>query len=470
MNNNIILLNTDSYKVSMYEQYPEGTEYISSYIEARGADDPDYQSVLFFGLQIFIKEYLTKPITRKELYEARDIYAMHGVPFNFDGWMYIVNQCGGKLPIEISAIPEGTRTPLGTALVQVRNTDKNVPWLTTWVETALLRAIWYPTTVATNSWTIKQFMKMYYDMDGSKDGLNFKLHDFGSRGASSMESSMIGGLAHMVNFMGTDTVSALVAGRRWYNEKCAGFSIPAAEHSTITTWGEENEVDAYRNMLNKFGGNGKMLAVVSDSYDIYNAARNLWGDELKQEVIDSGAIVVIRPDSGNPETVPIEIIKILMDKFGYTENEQGFKTLPGNVRVIQGDGINRMSIKNILQNLHKSKMTVDNLAFGMGGALLQGSDVQPINRDTLKFAMKASAICVNGEWRDVYKNPVGDSSKASKRGVLDTVTDGFGNVLTVRVGEMPIGYNSMMPTVYRDGELLIEDDFATIRERANYSG
>lgn len=464
MNDNFIL-NTDSYKVPMFEQYPPDTEYVSSYIEARGTNDVDYSHVVMGLLQMYIKQYLTVPVTRTDVYEAKEIYDAHGEPFNFDGWMYIVNNHGGYLPIEIEAIPEGTIAPLQTALVQIKNTDPKVPWLTTWVETSLLRAIWYSSTVATNSWTIKKAMKEVYDETGSVQGLDFKLHDFGARGVSSNESAMIGGLSHLMNFKGTDTVAALVAGRRYYNERCAGFSIPAAEHSTITAWGKENEVAAYRNMLAKFGKPGKLVAVVSDSYDIYNAAQNIWGIELKQEVIDSGATVVVRPDSGNAEVVPIEIIEILMHQFGYTTNEKGYRTLPDNIRVIQGDGINRFSIKTILANLKQNRMTVDNLAFGMGGAMLQGTENQTINRDTLKFAMKASAICINGEWRDVYKDPITDKGKVSKRGILDTAINDEGVIKTFRKGELPEGFTSIMRTVFRNGKLLIEEDFSTIRER-----
>ena len=456
MNN--LILNTDSYKTSHYEQYPDGTTMVNSYIEARGSSDPTITKSVFFGLQMFIKEYLQTPVTMADVEEAREVLEAHGVPFNEEGWKYIVTEHNGYLPIEIDAAPEGTPIDLQNVLVQVRNTDPNVPWLTSYVETMLLRAVWYPTTVATNSWMIKQELKRYAHKSGSDSDVSFKLHDFGARGVSSLESAGIGRLAHLVNFAGTDTLAAIMAGREYYNEPMAGFSIPASEHSTITVWGEDNEAQAYANMLTKFARPGSLLACVSDSYDIYNAASNLWGGKLKQQLLDSGATLVVRPDSGDPTIVPVEIIERLMEKFGYTTNTAGYKVLPESIRVLQGDGINIDSIKEIIANMDDRKLALDNIAFGMGGALLQH-----MNRDTLQFAMKASYATINGNGQDVYKRPVGDKGKASKRGVL-SLNQGGGRFFTRQRWDA-VGDNVLRP-VYRNGELLTEQDFADVRARS----
>ena len=263
------ILNTDSYKTSHYLQYPENTQYISSYVESRGGE---YDVCLFFGLQMFIKEYLSTPITQANIDEAVEIYQAHGVPFNQEGWQHILNKHKGYLPIKIEAVAEGKLIPTKNVLVQIVNTDPHCAWLTCFVETALLRAIWYPTTVATVSYHCKKIIEKYlFETAGHTQGLEFKLHDFGARGVSSLESAAIGGLAHLVNFQGTDTVSALMQGRKYYSVNMPGFSIPASEHSTMTSWGKDREKDAYENMLNQYGGKGKTLAVVSDSYDIWHA-------------------------------------------------------------------------------------------------------------------------------------------------------------------------------------------------------
>lgn len=456
MRNNIIL-DIDAYKVSMKKQYPPNTLYISSYIEARGSDDLDYYECEFFGIQYWIKEYLMNPIIKDDIDEAEELYRDAGFPFYRKPWEYILGTYGGYLPLNISAVPEGTILPLSNVLTQVINTDAECFWLPTWVETPLLRTIWYATTVATNSYTIKKILKKYYDKSGSVQGLDYKLHDFGSRGVSSKESAGIGGLAHLINFSGTDTVEAVRFGKEYYHKKFKNFSIPASEHSTMTTWGKEHEVDAFRNMLNY---ESPIIAVVSDSYDIYNAVDNLWGTELKSEVINSGKTIVIRPDSGDPLTVPITVIKKLMKKFGFTVNEKGYKTLPDCVRVIQGDGITKYSIKLILDELDKNKLSLDNISFGMGSGMLQ-----QVNRDTLKFAMKASAIITTTEVRDVWKSPI-EGGKQSKRGILGLYLENDKYVTKRWEANKAENLNILQP-VYSTGVHLNDTYFENIIQRAN---
>ncbi|MEJ2427068.1 MAG: nicotinate phosphoribosyltransferase [Candidatus Thiodiazotropha sp.] len=456
MNSNNLILNSDSYKASHFLQYPAGTAYVSSYIESRGGR---YPQTLFFGLQAFLKQYLTTPISQDDIDEAEELLTAHGLPFNREGWRTILQQYGGYLPLSIEAAPEGSVIPTGNVMLQVVNTDPSVPWLTSYLETALLRAIWYPTTVATFSYQVHQLIKSYLEETAdSTDGLAFKLHDFGARGTSSNETAALGGLAHLVNFQGTDTVAALIAARRWYDSDMAGFSIPAAEHSTITSWGEENEAAAYRNMLNQFAGEGRLLAVVSDSYDLWHALDNLWGGALRDEVIDNGGTLVIRPDSGNPVKVVTETLERLMNKFGARVNSKGYRVLPDYLRVIQGDGINPDSIAEILAAMKARGQSADNIAFGMGGALLQ-----KVNRDTQRFAMKASAIWIDGQWKDIYKAPVTDPDKRSKAGRLALVKQGS-HLITVRQEEAAGG--NRLVEVFRNGELLQEWNFEQIRERA----
>lgn len=448
-----IILNTDSYKVSMFKQYPVNTTGVYSYIESRGGR---YDQTVFFGLQAFIKEYLLEPITQADIDVADEILTAHGEPFNRDGWEYILRVHKGFLPVVIRAVPEGTVVPVKNVLATIENTDPKCFWLTTWLETALLRAIWYPTTVATQSYTIKRVILDYLEKTGDPAGIDFKLHDFGARGVSSMESAGIGGAAHLVNFMGTDTVSGVLYAREYYNAGVAGFSIPAAEHSTITSWGRSGELDAYANMLTQFAKPGSIVAVVSDSYDIYNAASNLWGEALRQRVVNSGATVVIRPDSGDPVAVNKELVQILDSKFGSTVNAKGFKVL-NNVRLIQGDGVNELTIRSILGAFMALGYSADNIAFGMGGALLQ-----QVDRDTQKFAMKCSAAEVNGVWIPVQKDPVTDSGKKSKAGRVTLLKNQDGTFYSGVEDWTP----SALVEVFRDGKLVTEYTFDQVRANA----
>ncbi len=456
------LFDTDSYKVSHYLQYPPGTTSMFSYIESRGGE---YNKTVFFGLQYYLKEYLSHRVTVEEVEKAKVLFAAHGEPFNYDGWMYIAKELGGKLPVRIRAVPEGTVVPTHNILVSIESTDPKVFWIVSWIETMLLR-VWYPITVATRSRTIRGIIldALQASADDPEAEISFKLHDFGSRGVSSQESAMIGGAAHLVNFMGSDTVVGVLCANEYYNIPMAGFSIPAAEHSSITSWGKEHEVDAYRNMLKQFAKPGALVACVSDSYDLWNACSHLWGEALKQEVIDSGAVVIIRPDSGHPPTVVLKTAQLLDEKFGTTINKRGYKVL-NNVRIIQGDGINERSIKQILDTLLDAGYSATNIAFGMGGALLQ-----QLNRDTEKFAMKCSHVFIGDKSVDVFKDPVTDRGKASKAGRLDLVFDERGSYETVPLFEDEIFHKrTVMRTVYENGELLVDDNFESIRKRVRQS-
>ncbi|WP_019673889.1 nicotinate phosphoribosyltransferase [Psychrobacter lutiphocae] len=457
-----LILNSDSYKTSHWLQYPPGSQYMSSYVEARRGD----YDVLFFGLQAFIKEYLLSPITQADIDDAETMVTAHGLPFNRSGWERLVTKHGGLLPVRIQAVPEGTVAPASNVVCQIVNTDPEFYWLPSYLETALLRAIWYPSTVASLSFYCKKIIHSALKKSAdSTSGLPFKLHDFGARGASSMESVALGSLAHLVNFSGTDSMTALVSASRWYGmeKEMPAFSIPAAEHSTMTAWGRERERDAYANMLEQFGGEDNIVAVVSDSYDLWNAIDNIWGEELKEKVETMGGTLVIRPDSGEPAKVVREALERLAVKFGYTINSKGYRLLPDCVRLIQGDGINPQSLGKILDTIMKAGYSADNVTFGMGGGLLQ-----QVNRDTMSWAMKASAIQIDGQWHDIFKDPITSRSKRSKKGRLALIKDSSGQIKTVKEDLLTQASDNLLQDVFVDGKLLVDDDLTTIRQRAGW--
>ncbi len=452
-----LILDTDSYKVSHWLQYPPGTTRVSSYIEPRKSP---MDEIVFFGLQAHLLGHLAQPVLYADVVEARDLLEAHGEPFNVDGWMAIVNDHNGRLPVVIEALPEGTVHGAGVPQVQITNTDPRFGWLPGYLETALLRAVWYPSTVATLSRYVKSIIKAGLDAtsDDPEGQLPFKLHDFGARGATSPESAALGGMGHLVNFMGTDTLGAVQAARRFYGAPMAGYSIPAAEHSTITSWGRPHEVDAYRNMLDKFPTG--TVAVVSDSYDLFNAVDNLWGDELKDRVLNRDGLLVIRPDSGDPILTPLAVIESLMKVFGGYTNSKGYRVLNDKVRVIQGDGIEPETIQTIVESCIMRRLSLDNIAFGMGGGLLQKLD-----RDTLGYAMKASAIERTGGWFDVYKDPVTDHGKRSKRG-RQAVINRDGVLTAVRLDELPDPRANKLKEVFRNGHLVSRTTLTEVRTRA----
>lgn len=445
-----LLLNSDSYKASHWLQYPPNTEYVFCYVESRGGK---YDQTVFFGLQMFIQQYLTKPITQEMIDEAELFWPAHGEPFNKEGWQYILDELGGYLPLEIKSVAEGSIVPVSNALATIVNTDPKCFWLPSHVEPSVLRAIWYPTTVATNSWTTRQvitkYMKQTSDLTGDEleTAIDFMLHDFGSRGVSSLESACIGGAAHLINFQGSDNVPGIVYANKQYSHEMAGKSVPASEHSSITTWLRDGELDAYRNMIKQYGGKFPIFSVVSDSYDIFNAVEKLWGSELKDEVIKCGSMLVIRPDSGDPATVVAKILLLLETAFGFTYNSKGYKVI-NHVKVLQGDGITTESIEDILSKLVGYNFSAENVLFGQGGALLQQLD-----RDTCKWAYKACAAYINGEWVDVYKDPITDNVKKSKRGRLMLYKDNASNFITSRINDKTMDVEQLTP-IFLNGKLM----------------
>ena len=455
-----VALTTDSYKVTHWRQYPPRTTRVFSFFESRGGRFPE---VVFFGLQYILKRYLAgSVITEEAIAEAKEVAAAHfgdETLFNEAGWRYIFERHGGRLPVEIRAVPEGTVVPVSNALMTIENTDPSVPWLTNYLETLLSQA-WYPSTVATLSRAMHMKVLAALRETGDPSLADFKVHDFGFRGSTSVESAGIGGAAHLVNFKGTDTLAALLVARRYYGEPMAGFSIPAAEHSTITSWGRAGEINAYRNMLAAFPKG--FVAVVSDSFNVYEACAKLWGDALRGEVLNRDGVLVVRPDSGDPAEVVPEVLSILATAFGYTINDKGYRVLNPHVRVIQGDGIDLDMLGKVLDRMAVSRWSADNIAFGSGGGLLQ-----QVNRDTQKFAFKCSAVEVDGVWHDVMKDPVTDPGKRSKAGRLKLVRWG------PRWNTLPLDANqfeNLLVPVFRDGEILADYSFEDIRRRVREWG
>lgn len=452
--NNICCL-TDSYKCTHYPQYPAGTKRIYAYFESRCGSL--YPETTFFGLQYFIKEYLEgKVVTKEKIDEAEEIFNLHfgSHVFNRAGWEHILKKHKGRLPIEIKAAPEGSVFKESNVLMTVENTDPEAYWLTNYLETLLVQT-WYPSTVATQSRAMKKIILRYLSETGDPSLIDFKLHDFGFRGVTCPEQAAIGGAAHLVNFKGTDTVAALMMLRKYYGEEMAGFSIPAAEHSTITSWGRDNEVEACRNMLKQYPTG--LVACVSDSYDIYNCCANIWGGVLKDEILARDGVLVVRPDSGDPPTVVVKVLDILGEKFGFTTNSKGFKVLHPKVRVIQGDGIDFNMLDLILVMMQSRGWSADNIAFGSGGGLLQ-----KINRDTQKFAFKCASATIGDEERDVFKQPVTDNGKKSKAGRMKLIHDGTNYVTVPESSEG----EDVLQFVFRNGKLLIDQSFAEIRKRS----
>lgn len=451
-----ILFDTDSYKLSHFSQYPEGTQYVSSYVEPRRAWG-QIDQVMFFGLQMELAELAGRVVTQDMLDEATPFLKAHGFDIFVDGWQYIIDTYDGRLPILIEALAEGSIAPVSIPQLRIENTDPNCYWLVSYLETRLLRAIWYPSTVASLSYFVmKEIRARLVVTDGDISGAEFKLHDFGARGATCYQAAGIGGAAHLVSSLGTDTIAGLVYARNFYGADMAGFSIPASEHSTMTAAGEDGELDQTRRFLqqNPTG----IIACVSDSYDLMRAVKDYWGGALKDDVLARNGVLVVRPDSGDPLEIVPDVIEALMAKFGYSLTKQGYRILPEKIRVIQGDGVNKDSILRIMDVMIERGLAIGNIAFGMGGGLLQ-----KVDRDSFGYAMKASAVYYNGKWHDVFKDPItAKGRKTSKKGKQGVMRTDAGAFVARPAANIPKGAEAL-DCVFQNGEIKKVQTFEQVR-------
>ncbi len=449
------LNDNDSYKHSHYLQDPPGTTGAGFYLSSRGGLFP---STAFFGLQRFLKEELAEPVTLEQIDYASSAYPRHGTPFNREGWLRVLEKHKGYLPLRIRAVKEGSIVPSGNVLLDVRATDPELSWVGGWVETQMVRG-WAPISICTKSYYGKRiiFKHLLRSSDDPLAELPFKLHDFGGRAVTCRQHAGIGGMSHLVNFMGTDTFMGVLYAEGYYGEPMAGFSIPAAEHSTACKWGRSREKEFYRHMFKAFGKNGAVWACVSDTYDLYDTVENTWGGELGQEIAKSGSTVVVRPDSGEPVEVVLKCLNILDRKVGTEKNKKGFKVLPSWVRLIQGDGVGLESMDEILEEMERQGFSASNIAFGMGGELQQ----KGLNRDTNKFAYKCWSATIDGTEHEIFKDPATDHGKRSLAGQHSLILEN-GLFSTVK-GELP---GNQLEPVWDTGVVLRDQAFSEVRKLA----
>jgi nicotinamide phosphoribosyltransferase len=479
---NLILL-TDAYKYSHHSFYGETMSEMGSYLEARGGM---FGYNIFKGIQPKIKKYLSGvAFTKHDVDEAYELLGTELGVFGRDDvfdrtkFDYIVDTYGGRLPVEIKAVPEGTPVNHHNALLYIEALDEKCAWLTNFLESLILQ-IWYPITVATLSREVKKVVIKAFEKTSDLSGpaldftINLVLNDFGFRGVSSVESAEIGGAAHLVNFDGSDNVIASKYIMDYYGtNKVYGKSVPATEHSIMTLKGKMGELEMMKRVLTAYPTG--VVACVSDTYDIMDAVDNKWGKELKDLILsrpaEPGNCLVIRPDSGHVLVTLKKIFESLFKNFGYTTNSKGCKVLPPQVRVIQGDGVNYDSIVEIYKMFEEEKISAENLVLGMGGKLLQAD----IDRDKHNFATKACHAVVDGVTFAPVKSPIvfdkdgnrHESFKKSKEGKPKLVNNGDGTFRTVTsIHPEYFKVVDCMQIIFRNGEMYNETTFDEVRERA----
>ena len=448
---------TDAYKPTQVDVDPEGIEYIQEYTTARGGL---FDYCQFFGLQYILKEYVEGKVVTQEKIDFAEKQCMknYGIPyFNKAKWQYILDKHDGYLPIVIRAVPEGMIIPKRNVLMTVTNTDPECAWLVPYMESVFLK-VWKPSTVATLGLAIQNLCGKYAEMCGEEVPLCID-NDFGYRGMGCEEEAKISGMAHLVNSPGGDTFLAFDAAEEYYGDGALMLTVRATEHHTMQTWGKEHEEEAYKNIIERTP-NDAILSLVTDTWDYKNAQGKILGKDLKKQILARAGKTVFRPDSGFPPKVAVESLYQIADRFGYTENEAGYKVNNPKVGLLMGDQMSFEMMKKVLEAVvGEEKFAISNIVFGMGGKRYA------VERDTLGFTTKECAYCKDGKWRATFKDPANDAWKKSIGGQLKLVDDDYGELITKTIEEPG---KDIMIEVFRDGKIVKEWTFAEVKKNALY--
>jgi nicotinamide phosphoribosyltransferase len=494
------LLAVDVYKTGHMLQYKDGCEKVYSYLIARS--DKTYSETVFFGLQYYLKKYLTLKITSEHVEEFIKVYGSIlnescntdiDKMNNIDKIKIKLNKLVdiGYFPVRIRAVPEGTVVPVKNILMSIENTLPEFYWTVGYLESLILK-VWYTISVATTSHYYRKLVNEYFDLTVDKEFMflkPFMVHDFGYRGDTSEESASISGVAHLLSFSGSDTVCALPYAVKYYGAKYFDNtlmqSVPASEHSVMCSFGKEKELDAYRHMLKLYPTG--IVSIVSDTYDIYHVLTE-YITILKDEIMSRDGKVVFRPDSGNQEYIICGdpnydpstpqgkgCIRLLEEVFGSTVNSKGYKVLNPKIGLIYGDGMYLTKYEKILQKLKDMGYSTMNLVIGVGGILRNHT------RDTLGFAFKATSVTIDGTEVAIMKDPVTDVKKKSHTGYIrldyvknkfittsdDVTYESFGDFITTDHLSSKDAEGGLLQDVYIDGNMYNQTDIYTIRHLIN---
>lgn len=477
----------DFYKADHRRQYPTGTTEVYSNFTARKARPGYGDEVIFFGLQYFIQDFLidswgyyffNKPKSRAVAdYKRLMKNAIGSLDISHIEALHDL----GYLPLVIKALPEGKLVPTGIPLLTIRNTHPDFFWLTNYIETILSCYLWKPTTSATQAFRLKKLLTTYADTTGAPhDFVKFQAHDFSFRGMSGYQDAVTSGAGHLTSFVGTDTVAAIDFVESYYgadsSNELVGVSVPATEHSVMCMGTLDGELQTFKRLITDLYPTG-IVSIVSDTWDFWKVLTE-YSVTLKEDILKRDGKVVFRPDSGNPHLIicgdPYAVtgspeskgaVEVLWDIFGGTINEKGYKELNPKVGLIYGDSIFYTRAQDILRDLAKKGFASTNIVFGIGSYTYEY-----VTRDTYGFAMKATSGVVNGQRRDIFKNPkTDDGTKKSAKGLLTVYQDEKGPYLTlaegVSEGEEARG---CLKIVFKDGEPFNYQTLETIRKLVDH--
>jgi nicotinamide phosphoribosyltransferase len=477
------LLLTDGYKTGHHLQYPKGTTLVYSNFTPRSNKygPKGAEAVVSFGQQMVMKqiheafhnEFFSKPKDevcgemKRELslylntdYDVSHFEALHDL---------------GYLPIHVKILEEGTLVPIKVPILTIYNTHPDFYWVTNYLETIISNLLWKPTTSATIAHNYRKILKKWQDMTDKERSwfIDWQGHDFSMRGLDSVDATVSSGLGHLTSFMGTDSLPAISGARKYYGETgFVGGSVNATEHSVMCAGTKDDEVGTFRRLLETYPEG--ILSVVSDTWDLWKVCTE-YVSVLKEEILKRDGKLVIRPDSGDPVDIlcgdisqyryeleegetrlngPKEkgVIELLWDTFGGEINEQGYKVLDPHIGAIYGDSITIDRADEICKRLEAKGFASTNVVLGIGSFTYQYN-----TRDTFGFAMKATYVEVDGEGREIFKDPITDDGmKKSATGLLQVYkmkgSHGVSNYILKDGVSWEEECDGLLKTIYKDGE------------------
>lgn len=511
------ILLTDGYKLGHHFQYPKGTEMVYSNWTPRSCKyfPEASEGSVVFGIQYLIKEYLIKQFNENffNLPKEQAVKEFHDRVDKFVG----ISNVGiehiealhdlGYLPIEIKALPEGSVCPIRVPMMTIKNTLPEFFWLTNYLETLISSVLWLPCTSATSARLYKKELKRHAKRTSFPGDVNigFACHDFSMRGMAGIEAAIVSGMAHMTSFCGSETIPAIRAVEEYYNadssKELVAATVPATEHSVMCAGGKEDELETFRRLICEVYPKG-IVSIVSDTWDFWQVVEDFL-PKLKKEIMARDGRVVIRPDSGDPVDIicglrtnphfntrivegryyccyaPFDIDSeyveisegqyygayyMLGKTFGWNTTDTGFRYPSTKVGLLYGDSITLERQKQIYMRLEGASMAACNLVLGVGSFTYQFK-----SRDSLGFAVKATACKINGELKEIFKQPkTDDGTKNSLKGLIAIYEENGTYVAKDCVSEAEEMTGALEP-VFVNGSLVKDYSLSEIRERIDAS-
>ena len=495
------LLLIDFYKAVHDLMLPNKMTKSVSYGTPRMSRVNRWKEIVQFGLQPLVKtyfidyfnnEFFNKPLEEVIAEYERVLNATLGEKAYSSEKIKKLHQLG-YLPIEITALKEGTLVPVHIPMFEISNTHPDFAWLPQALESLLSAEIWHPMLSATVGYTYRQIVNKYYDISVENNVPRSRaLGDFSFRGQECLQSAVKSSAGWCLSFLNTATVPVIPFLEQMYNCNCTkepvAFGSPSSEHSVMCSnfAVDGDEITFYKRILTQIYPDVS-FSVVCDSYDYVNVVENIL-PQLKEEIMQHNGCMLIRGDSGNCVKVVTETVFKLWDIFGGTINSKGFKVLDPHVKAIYGDSITVQRCEEIYKILIENGFACNNVALGVGsfsmqcieeedtirvkladGSYVEGTAIilKPFTRDTFSFCVKATYCEIDGKPYPIFKNPKDGGFKKSQRGCC-IVWEENGKLFYNDGCTWDQAHNSevnLLQPIFKDGKMVKEDTLKEVRDR-----